>query len=245
MFHLLAFGKLIGGDWYLASILIFESGFSFLIIIWCTSFLWQCRKNSPKLCDSTSHTVRLGRGQSRRSALSVPRHSGLARSLHSLFHVCSHVRPAGRLGKCLTLSSNLHQNISRLLYLCTCYLPVLFKIISMWFVPTPASKRSASLSVLVWHTAYFQEHDIQKKRGFKIISLQVNSGNYLCKCSSVVLSERSILTEGKELWSEEGQTAHIQLFLSHLERISPSVSVSCAFPTFMLLALDKNERSGP
>lgn len=165
-------------------------------------------------------------------------------SLHSLFSARSHIRPAGRLGKCLTLPSDFHQNISSFLCLCTYYLPVLFEIISvLLYFSIPASKRRASLSVFVWLVAYFQEHDTGKKHGFKAILLQVNSGNHLCKCSSVVLCERSILTGGEDLWSEEVQTAHIQLFHSHLEGISPSVSVCCSIPTLVLLALDKNERS--
>lgn len=59
-----------------------------------------------------------------------------------------------------------------------------FRIFSLglgFFFPTPAS--SASLSVLVWHAAYVQEHDTDKKHGFKIILLYVNSGNHLCKCA--------------------------------------------------------------
>lgn len=105
-------------------------------------------------------------------------------SLHSLFSARSHIRPAGRLGKCLTLPSDFHQNISSFLCLCACYLPVLFEIISvLFYFSIPASKRRASLSVFVWLVAYFQEHDTGKKHGFKAILLQVNSGNHLCKCS--------------------------------------------------------------
>ncbi|XP_015476884.1 shieldin complex subunit 1 isoform X5 [Parus major] len=41
-----------------------------------------------------------------------------------------------------------------------------------------------------------QERDTEK-HGFKAILLQANSGNHLCKCSSPVLCERSILTGGE------------------------------------------------
>lgn len=92
--------------------------------------------------------------------------------------------------------------------ICLCFLRL---FLCCFYFSVPASKRRASLSVFVWLVAYFQEHDTGKKCGFKAILLQVNSGNHLCKCSSV-LCERSILTGGEDLWSEEVQTAHIQLF---------------------------------
>lgn len=165
-------------------------------------------------------------------------------SLHSLFSVHSHIRPAGTLGKCLTLLQ-IFTRISVVFFtfvpaICLCFLRL---FLCCFYFSIPASKRRASLSVFVWRAAYFQEHDTDKKRGFKAILLQVNSGNHFWKCSSVVLCERSIPSGSKDLWSEEVQAAHIQLCHSYLEGISPSVSISCSIPTLMLLALEKNERS--
>lgn len=166
-------------------------------------------------------------------------------SLLSLFSAHSHIRPAGRLENA-SLCLQIVTRISLVLFtfvpaICLCFL----RLFLCFNFSIPASKRRASLSVFVWCATYFQEHDTDKKRGFKAILVQVNSGNHLCKCSSVVLCEKSILTGGKDLWSEEVQTAHIQLFHSHLEGISPSVRISCSILMLVLLALDKNERSGP
>lgn len=108
--------------------------FHFLSIFDAQAFFGNAENSSPKLCDSTSHAVGLGTGRRGSSAPSVPKHPGLAASLHSLFNVCSHIRHARRLGKCLTLPSDLRQSIARFLYPCTCCLAVLFQVISLGLV---------------------------------------------------------------------------------------------------------------
>lgn len=88
LFHLLACAKLIGGDWYLASILIFESVFSFLINVRCTSSHWQCRRRKPQAV--WSHSPHGWRGWG--SAL-------FSTSLHSLFSAHSHNQACRETGK--------------------------------------------------------------------------------------------------------------------------------------------------
>lgn len=119
LFNLLACAKLIGGDWYLASILIFESVFSFLI-----DLVHNAEEESPRLCDLTAPMA----GEDVGLLFSVPRHWRLA-------HPCTAcsvlTATSGLQGKCLILLSDFHQNISSFIYLCTCYLLVLFEIISL------------------------------------------------------------------------------------------------------------------
>lgn len=191
----------------------FQGFFQFWSMSGANASSGNAERNSPKQCGSTCCMVGLGRGLSRRS--------DLAGSLLSLFNAA----PSGLRGDwenaslCLQIFTRVSVDFFTLVSaICLCFLRWFLSGFGLFF-STPTSKRNARLSVVVWHAAYIQEPDTDKKRGFKVILLQVNSGNHVCRCSSVVLSERSILTGDKELWSEEG------LFLSHLERISLSVSI--------------------
>lgn len=127
LFNLLACGKLIGGDWYLASILIFETVFWFLINVWCTNPPGNAGKERWHSLVFTAPMA----GEDVGLLSSVPRHWRLP-------HVCTAssvlTAPSGLQGDWLILPSDFHQNISSFICPCTCYLLVLFEIIYLLFL---------------------------------------------------------------------------------------------------------------
>lgn len=123
MFHLLACGKLIDGDGYLASILtkpsvlVFEWSFFNNFDQYVMHKLFLAREKKTALSCVVPHPTWPGWEEDRAVALLFHCQGalGLASSVHSLLHAHSYIRPVERLGKCLPLHSNLHQSLSRFL----------------------------------------------------------------------------------------------------------------------------------
>lgn len=119
MVCLLACEKPMGGDWYLASIITSDQYLMHRLP------LAMQRKPAPSCV--IPHHPRWGWGEDTAGGLRFLCQGARARSLFKS------TQPRGRENASLSLHSDLHQSISRVLCPRTCYVPALLKIISLWF----------------------------------------------------------------------------------------------------------------
>lgn len=131
--------SLIGGAWYQAPILISESVGVFFIFNQCLvhKLPLAMQKEAPSCVTSRPPW------QERMRVC-----SSLCQGWR-LAHLFMLTATSGLLRNWENASFCLHQDISSFLYLCTCYLPVLFEILCWFCSSIPSSKRRVSLSVFV------------------------------------------------------------------------------------------------